>query len=74
MQNTITRIEIKKKIPYGYGRIIAKKAGVTEQFVSKYLNNSEVKSKRVEMATVEVLEEIKQNENAFNTRLQAAIS
>lgn len=70
----IERIEIKKKIPYGYGRIIAKKAGVTEQFVSKYLNDSEINSRRVELATLEVLEEIKQSKNAFNSRLQAAIS
>ncbi len=56
----IARTEIRKKIPYGYGRIIAKKAGVSTSFLSRFLNDSEIKSERVEIAALEVLAELSQ--------------
>ena len=31
----IDRTEIKKKVPYGYAKIIAEKAGVSKRYVSK---------------------------------------
>ena len=59
----IDRKELKKKVPYGYGKLIATKAGVTPRYVSKFLNKSEVKSEKVEMTTLEVLAELSQRKN-----------
>jgi hypothetical protein len=61
----IDRIEIRKKIPYGYGKLIAKKAGVSTRFLSKYLNNSEVNSERVEMAVLETLADLSQKKKTL---------
>jgi hypothetical protein len=54
----INRKEIKKKVPYGYGKVIAERAGVSTRYVSKFLNDSDVKSERVEIATSEVPAEL----------------
>lgn len=65
----ILRTEIRKKIPYGYGRVIAKRAGVSTSFLSRYLNNSDVKSERVEIATLEVLAELSQKKQTLITQI-----
>ena len=53
-----TRKEMRLQIPYGYGKKIASRAGVTPRFVSKYLNNSNINSEKVEIATLEILAEL----------------
>lgn len=52
------RKELKKHIPYGYGKIIAEKAGVSERAVSQYLA-SRNNSVKVEMAILEVIAHLK---------------
>ncbi len=70
----LNRAEVRKKIPYGYGKLIADRAGVSQRFVSKFFNDENVKSKKVANVTLQVLEELKSNEQEFNNRLQAALS
>ena len=70
----IERSQIREKIPYGYCKVIAAKAGVTQRYVSKYLNDSSINSKKVQMATLEVLEEIKESKKEIDNRFRTAIS
>ena len=70
----VSRTQIKEKLPHGYGKVIAARAGVSPRFVSKFLNDDSVKSVKVQTATLAVLEEIKKKENEFNNRLLAALS
>lgn len=51
------RKELKSKIPYGYSKIIAQRAGVTQKSVSMYLNDK-LNSHKIEMATLQVLSDI----------------
>lgn len=53
----MNRKELKSKIPHGYSKVIAQKAGVTQKSVSMYLNDK-LNSHKIEMATLEVLSEI----------------
>jgi transcriptional regulator with XRE-family HTH domain len=53
----LNRKQLKSKIPFGYGKEIAKRAGVTQKHVSDYLNGR-ANSERVEMAVLEVLAEL----------------
>lgn len=53
----INRKELKEKVPYGYGKKIAEKAGVSQKVVSDYLNGK-INSEKVEIATLEILAEI----------------
>lgn len=53
----INRIDLRKKIPYGYCKVIAKKAGVNPTQVSNYFSGKGG-SERVEIATLEVLSEL----------------
>jgi len=68
----LTGQEIKKALPHGSGKLIAKKAGVNAKAVSEYFSGK-TNSKRVALAVVETLEEIKQKKNEFENRLQAAL-
>ena len=55
----VNREELKKKIPHGYCKIIASRAGVTQKSLSayfKYQHNSE----RIENTILEVLVELKE--------------
>lgn len=61
----IDRSTLREKIPHGYGKKIADKAGVTPRFVSKFLNDSKVNSFKVEMAALEVLAEISQKKHSL---------
>lgn len=49
--------ELKSKIPHGYCKIIAERAGVTQHSVSKFLTGK-FKSQRIENAALEVIAEI----------------
>lgn len=51
--------ELKEKIPHGFGKIVAEKAGVGEQSVSKFLNGK-MRSWRIEKAVLEVIAELDQ--------------
>lgn len=60
----MNRTELKSKIPHGYGKIIAKKAGVTDRSVSMFLHGK-INSHRIEMTILEVLSDIGKNKSAF---------
>lgn len=49
--------ELKSKIPHGYIKVIAKRAGVSQTSVSKFLAGK-FKSYRIEKAALEVLSEL----------------
>lgn len=51
------RKELRKKLPHGYCKIIAERAGVNQTQVSNYFSGRG-NSERVENATLEVLSEI----------------
>lgn len=55
----ITRKELVDKIPYGYAKTIAKRAGVSKDFMSRWMAGK-ANSEKVEMATLEVLAELSQ--------------
>ena len=57
----ITKNEIKKSLPYGSAAKIAKKAGVTKNAVSKYLNDLTKSSPNIEKAALEVAIEYKKS-------------
>ncbi|MBD1385724.1 LacI family DNA-binding transcriptional regulator [Mucilaginibacter rigui] len=63
------RNELKAKIPHGYGKIIAERAGTTKQAVSQFLNGKS-DNVNVEMATLEVLAEINEKRKALLNRLK----
>lgn len=65
----ISRQELKKRVPFGYGKKIAKRAGVSQKSVSDYLNGH-TNSERIETATLEILAEI----SSKKKRLMQAIS
>ncbi len=50
----MNREELKNCIPYGYGKKIAEKAGVTEKSVSNFLVGK-TNSVKIEMAALEVI-------------------
>lgn len=60
----MTRKELKEKIPYGYCKIIAEKAGVHAHSVSLYLN-SKSNSNKVELAALEVIAELEQKKKSL---------
>lgn len=62
------RKELKSKVPHGYGKIIAERAGVKEQTVSQFLNGKNDNS-NVEIATLEVLAELSEKKNALLARI-----
>lgn len=55
----VNREELAKKIPYGYGKKIAERAGVSPAFVSKWMQGK-ADSEKVEIATLEILAELNQ--------------
>ena len=67
-QNTMSREELKSKVPHGFGKIIAEKAGVKEQAVSQFLKgkNDNVK---IELVTLEVLAELSEKRNSLLARI-----
>jgi len=62
------RDELKSKVPHGYGKIIAKKAGVKEQSVSQFLHGKN-DNVNIELATLEVLAELSEKKNALLARI-----
>jgi len=55
----LTRKEIKKKLPHGYAKIVAERAGVSQRAVSLYLSGTH-DSERIELAALQVLAELSQ--------------
>lgn len=53
----MNREELKNHIPYGYGKVIAQKAGVSERSVSNYMSGK-TNSIKIEMAALQVLAEL----------------
>jgi Transcriptional regulators len=51
------RKDLKEKLPYGYAKLVAERAGVSSHSVSRFLNgyNNSVK---IENATLEILSEL----------------
>lgn len=62
------REQLKSKVPHGYGKIIAKKAGVKEQAVSQFLNGKN-DNINIELATLEVLAELSEKKNSLLARI-----
>jgi transcriptional regulator with XRE-family HTH domain len=62
------RDELKLKVPHGYGKIIAEKAGVKEQSVSQFLNGKN-NNVNIELATLEILAELSEKKNALLARI-----
>jgi hypothetical protein len=62
------RKELKAKVPYGYGKIIAERAGTTEQVVSQFLN-SKNDNVNVELAVLEVLAELSEKRSKLLARI-----
>jgi len=62
------RKELKSKVPHGYGDVIAKRAGVTKQAVSEFLNGKN-NSVAIELATLEVLAELSEKKNNLIARI-----
>lgn len=57
MYKKMTREELKSKIPHGYAKKIALKAGVNKMTVSNFLNGKN-DNVAVEIATLEILAEL----------------
>ncbi|WP_295795157.1 hypothetical protein [Mucilaginibacter sp.] len=62
------REQLKAKVPHGYGKVIAKKAGVKEQAVSQFLNGKN-DNVNIELATLEVLAELSEKRNDLLARI-----
>ncbi|MBS1525093.1 MAG: LacI family DNA-binding transcriptional regulator [Bacteroidetes bacterium] len=62
------RSELKAKVPHGYGKKIANKAGVTKQAVSQFLNGKN-DNVDIEIATLEVLAELSEKKNNLLARI-----
>jgi transcriptional regulator with XRE-family HTH domain len=60
----IDRASLREKVPFGYGRIIAKRAGVTPKSVSDYLNGR-MNSVKIELAVLETLAELNTIKNDY---------
>jgi transcriptional regulator with XRE-family HTH domain len=58
----MNRQELRKLIPQGYCKVIAAKAGVTQKSVSHFMNGKS-NSHRIEIATLEVLADLKREKN-----------
>ena len=54
----IDRKELRKKLPRGYGQVVAKRAGVSERSVSYYFTNKTANSEKIENVVLEVLSEL----------------
>jgi transcriptional regulator with XRE-family HTH domain len=62
------RKELKSKVPYGYGKLIAKKANVSNQAVSQFLNGKN-DNVDIEMATLELLAELSEKKQGLLARI-----
>jgi DNA-binding LacI/PurR family transcriptional regulator len=62
MYKIMTREQLKSKIPYGYAKKIAAKAGVSRMTVSSFMNGKN-NNVEVEMAALEILAELNQAKN-----------
>lgn len=60
---------LKDHVPHGYGLKIAAKAGVTAKVVSEHLNGLTF-SERVEVALIEILEEVQAQRKKLEKRKQ----
>lgn len=56
----IGRKELKEKLPYGYAKVAAERAGVSCQSVSRYLNGHG-NSQKIETAVLEIIAELNLN-------------
>jgi hypothetical protein len=64
LNKNMTRKELKEKIPYGYIKIIALKAGVSTHSVSLFLSEK-TNSTKVELAALEVVSDLEQKKRTF---------
>lgn len=62
------RSELKSRIPYGYCKRIAQKAGVSKHSVSKYLKGK-TNSYKVEKAILEVIAELSQEKQQLLAKI-----
>jgi hypothetical protein len=53
----INNQELKEKLPHGFGKVVAEKAGVNEVSVSRFLNGK-TNSWKIEKAALEVIAEL----------------
>ena len=63
------REEIKAKIPHGYGKKIAERAGVDVVSVSRFINGHS-NSIKIEMAALEVISEMEQQKKSLIAKIQ----
>jgi hypothetical protein len=64
----MTREELKAKIPHGYSKLIAQRAGVKNHSVSLFLHGK-INSVKIEMAALEVLAELSDKKNDLLIRI-----
>lgn len=64
----MTRKELKSKIPYGYAKKIAAKAGVSHVTVSSFMNGKN-NNIEVEMAALEILAELSEAKNNLLSKI-----
>lgn len=62
------RQELKAKVPHGYSKMIAKRAGVKEQAVSQFLNGK-TDNVKIELATLEILAELSEKKSRLLARI-----
>jgi len=65
----MTRQELKEKIPHGYAKKIAEKAGVNRITVSKWLNGKS-DNPMVELAVLEVVAELSEQKSGLLARIK----
>ncbi|WP_295714396.1 hypothetical protein [Mucilaginibacter sp.] len=64
----MTRKELKSKIPHGYAKIIAEKAGVNRITVSNWLNDKS-DNPLVELAVLEIVADLSEKKNSLLKRI-----
>ena len=65
------RAQLKTLVPHGYGKVIAKKAGVSSMTVSKFLNGTN-DNLRVEIAVLEILAELSDRKGVLISKIEQA--
>lgn len=65
----MNRSELKNRIPHGYCKVIASKAGVSTKSVTQFLSGKS-NSHKVEMAVLQVLAELADEKKMFTQKIK----
>ena len=63
------RIELKRLVPRGYGKLIAQRAGTNQMTVSRFLNGKN-NCLAIELATLELLAELTEKKQSLVCRIK----